>query len=223
MVEFRELRTAAALAVLPRFEQQVWGGEQEVVSVNMLVATIAEGGVAIGAFDGAELVGSVYGFPTSDPRVLHSHYLAVASSHRGRGIGVELKMRQRRWCLERGLTAMRWTFDPLQLANAHLNLRVLGAFGERYHVDYYGTLGGINGSLPSDRVVVRWQLNGDPPPGSQRRTVLAPRISPQQIAAADQVAHAARLHLRAELEPWISRGWVLVDVDVAASTYFIAR
>jgi chorismate synthase len=127
------------------------------VSVNVLVATVSEGGMAIGAFDvdgpGRErLVGAVYGFATSQPHVLHSHYMAVDPAYRRRGLAVELKQRQRTWCLDHDVTAMRWTYDPLQLANAHLNLQVLGAVGISYHVNHYGTLGGINGSLPSDRV-----------------------------------------------------------------------
>jgi predicted GNAT superfamily acetyltransferase len=106
-IEFRELRTAAELVALPDLEVRVWGGAYEMVSVNVLVATVSEGGVAIGAFDGGVLVGAVYGFPTSEPHVHHSHYLAVLPSHRGSGLGAELKRRQRSWCLERGITAMR--------------------------------------------------------------------------------------------------------------------
>ncbi|TPW11426.1 MAG: N-acylamino acid racemase, partial [Acidimicrobiaceae bacterium] len=149
-LEFRDLVSADQLAVLPPFERRIWGGESELVSVNMLVATVSEGGVAIGAFDGDAIVGAVYGFATREPHVLHSHYMAVDPGYRRAGLGVELKRRQRSWCLERGITHMRWTYDPLQLGNAHLNLRVLGATGVEYHVDHYGTLGGINGSLPSD-------------------------------------------------------------------------
>ena len=91
------------------------------------VATISEGGMAIGAFDGDRLVGSVYGFATHQPEVLHSHYLAVDPEYRRSGLGVALKHRQREWCLANGRTSMRWTFDPLQLGNAHLNLRSLRA------------------------------------------------------------------------------------------------
>jgi len=127
---------------LPDLEVRVWGGEYEMVSVNVLVATISEGGVAIGAFDGDELVGAVYGFATREPDVHHSHYPrrpTVASRARPRA---ELKRRQRTWCLAHGITAMRLDVRPLQYGNAHLNLRTLGAYGISYHVDHYGTLGG---------------------------------------------------------------------------------
>ena len=102
------------------------------VSLNVLVATISEGGVAIGAYDDGVLVGAVYGFATSDPAVHHSHYLAVDVPYR--------RQRARRgaeapsapsgaW--PDGITAMRWTYDPLQYGNAHLNLRRLGALRDQ--------------------------------------------------------------------------------------------
>ncbi|MFT3855157.1 MAG: GNAT family N-acetyltransferase [Ilumatobacteraceae bacterium] len=222
-VELRELRTAAELAPLPELERRVWGGESEMVSINVLVATISEGGVAIGAFDGERLVGAVYGFATSDPHVHHSHYLAVDAPYRRSGLGEVLKRRQRAWCLARGITAMRWTYDPLQYGNAHLNLRRLGAFGIAYHVDHYGSLGGINGSLPSDRVTVRWELDGSRPAVAEQRVVAAPAITPADITAAADAALTARHELRAALAPLLDDGWLMVDVDRAAPSYTVAR
>lgn len=222
-VEFRDLRTADELAVLPRFEQHIWGGDLEMVSVNVLVATVSEGGMAIGAFDAdGRIVGAVYGFATSDPDVLHSHYLAVDPAYRGRGLGVELKRRQRAWCLERGITAMRWTYDPLQLANAHLNLRVLGAVGESYHVNHYGTLGGINGDLPSDRITVRWELREGVSRPQPDLAVDVPACAPSDIAASNEVAMAARMALRDALAGRLGEGWRIVDIERDERRYLLA-
>ena len=224
MIVLRELRTAAELAPLPELEVRVWGGRYEMVSVNVLVATISEGGVAIGAFHADRLVGAVYGFATSDPAVHHSHYLAVDVPYRRSGLGERLKHAQRDWCLARGITAMRWTYDPLQYGNAHLNLRRLGAVGLSYHVDHYGSLGGINGSLPSDRVTVRWELDGAPSRDfARQRVVPAPAITAVDIAAAAGTARAARLELRSALQPLLDDGWTIVDVDRAAPSYTVAR
>jgi predicted GNAT superfamily acetyltransferase len=239
-VELRELRSAAELAVLPELERRVWGSDREMVSVNVLVATISEGGVAIGAFDGGRLVGAVYGFATSDPEVHHSHYLAVEAGHRGSGLGAALKRRQREWCLARGITAMRWTYDPLQYGNAHLNLRTLGAYGISYHVDHYGPLGGINGALPSDRVTVRWELVADRPAvsgpvsasvsasASERRVLVMPTVTPAEVAAASTAAVEARLAVRAAIRPLLDEGWLLVDVNAnigpdRSPTYTVGR
>ncbi len=222
-IEFRELRTATELAPMPALEARVWGASGELVSVNMLVATVNEGGVAIGAFDGERMVGSVYGFATHESHVLHSHYLAVDPDYRGQGLGVALKRRQRDWCLANGRTAMRWTYDPLQLGNAHINLRSLGAVGVGYHVDLYGRMGGINGGLPSDRVVVHWQLDGPAFIASETADIDVPAVTVDDIAASNETALAARHRLRDRLQPLIADGWKLTDVDRVHRRYTVGR
>lgn len=222
-IEFRELRTADELAPMPALESRVWGGHGELVAVNMLVATISEGGMAIGAFDGDRLVGSVYGFATAEPHVLHSHYLAVDPDYRRSGLGVALKYEQRDWCLANGRTAMRWTFDPLQLGNAHLNLRSLGAVGARYHANLYGPMPGINGGLPSDRLVVEWDLVGPRFCGRESTVVAVPPVTADDIATAAPMALQARVALRAAMMPLLAEGWIATDVDRAARTYTLSR
>jgi chorismate synthase len=221
-IEFRELRTAAELAPLPALERIVWG-DVDLVALNLLVATVTEGGMAIGAFDGTRLVGSVYGFATIQPHVLHSHYLAVDPEYRRTGLGVALKHQQREWCLANGRTAMRWTYDPLQLANAHLNLRSLRAVGSNYHPDFYGSMGGINGGLPSDRVVVEWELVGPRFEGTESVDVQVPPVTADEIAAAAPHAMHARMALRDSMIPLFEEGWKITDVDRAARTYTLTR
>ena len=53
--------------------------------------------------------------------------LAVRESHRNRGLGAQLKWEQRREALSRGIRHMEWTFDPLEIKNAFLNIHRLGA------------------------------------------------------------------------------------------------
>lgn len=221
-IEFRELRTAAELAAMPVLEARVWG-DVDLVAVNLLVATISEGGMAIGAFDGDRLVGSVYGFATHQPHVLHSHYLAVDPDYRRTGLGVALKRQQRDWCLANGRTAMRWTFDPLQLGNAHLNLRSLGAIGVEYHSNFYGPMGGINGGLPSDRLVVEWQLVGDRVAGSASVDIAVPPVTADEIASAARHALEARHGLRDAMQPLLVDGWLVTDVDRVERTYTLTR
>ena len=207
---------------MPALESRVWGGS-DLIAVNMLVATISEGGMAIGAFDGDRLVGSVYGFATHQPHVLHSHYLAVDPDYRRTGLGVALKHEQRAWCLANGRTAMRWTFDPLQLGNAHLNLRSLHAIGARYEPDYYGPMGGINGGLPSDRLVVEWDLVGRRFEGSESLQVDVPLVTADEIAGATPAALHARVALRDAMCPMFADGWKVTDVDRVGRTYTLSR
>ncbi len=222
-IEIRSLTTAEELEVLPEFEDFIWGGDDERVSVNMLVATISEGGMALGAFDGDRLVGAAYGFATRDPHVLHSHYLAVHPDLRGTGLGERIKREQAVWCRTHGYTAMRWTFDPLQLRNAHLNLNKLAALGVAYHVNHYGALAGINGSLPSDRLTVQWNLVGERPSFVESFVLEVPPVTPEQIAASAPEALAARLAIRAAMAPHLDDGWVATGVDRVARTYTLSR
>ena len=221
-IEFRQLRTAAELAPMPALERLVWG-DVDLVALNLLVATVTEGGMAIGAFDGDRLVGSVYGFATLQSHVLHSHYLAVDPEYRRTGLGVALKHEQRAWCLANGRTAMRWTYDPLQLANAHLNLRSLSAVGSHYHPDFYGPMAGINGGLPSDRVVVEWDLARERVVGSESIVVAVPPVTADEIANSSSAALEARLALRDAMVPLFDDGWVATDVDREARTYTLSR
>ncbi|MBI4885209.1 MAG: GNAT family N-acetyltransferase [Actinobacteria bacterium] len=222
-VELRVLRTADELAVMPKFEAGIWGGNDDRVSVNMLVACIEEGGMAIGAFDGARMVGSVFGFRTYQTEVLHSHYMAVDPEYRRTGLGEQLKRRQGDWCLANGMTAVRWTFDPLRLANAHLNLNKLGAVGITYHIDHYGALGGINGALPSDRLTVQWDLAGESPQYDEQLVLAVPVASSEQIAASTAEAVHARMTLREAMAPRVAAGWKVVAVDREFRTYTLGR
>jgi predicted GNAT superfamily acetyltransferase len=216
-VHLRELRTAAELAPIVTFTESIWG--VAVAPLDMLVATVAEGALCFGAFDGETLIGAAYGFPTADPTVHHSHFVAVDPQCRQRGVGVLLKQHQRTACLERGWTTMGWTFDPLVLANAHMNLNVLGAVGVEYHEDFYGAMGGIDGSLPSDRVVVRWSLDGSVLRPSPTVTVPVIKVSRSDITESSPAALEARLALRHELAERLKAGWEVVGVDLESGQY----
>ena len=222
-LQFRVLTTAAELAVMPTFEDFIWGGDDERVSVNVLVAVIGEGGLANAAFDGDQVVATAFAFPTREQGVLHSHYMAVHPDYRGLGLGERMKREQEVWCREHGYHAMRWTFDPMQLTNAHLNVNKLGALGVRYHVDLYGPLGGINGSLPSDRLTVQWEMVAPRPDFRESFVLSVPPVTPEQIAASDPAALAARLAIRDEMAPHLADGWVVSAVDRHARTYTLSR
>lgn len=163
---FRELTGFDELMACEAIEQEVWGlPERELLPASHLVAAVHAGGVLIGAFDGAKLIGFVYGFPAHRPEWQpslgqHSHMVAVLPAYRGQGVGRRLKWLQRAWCLRRGITWMTWTFDPLQAKNAKLNLEHLGAVGLEYRINEYGAMSGrLNAGLPSDRLLALWRLD----------------------------------------------------------------
>ncbi len=93
---------------------------------------------------------------------LHSHMLAVRERYRDRGLGAQLKLEQRREALSRGIRHMEWTFDPLEIKNAHLNIHKLGAIVRSYYVNFYGVSSSrLQGGLPTDRLVAEWYLDSD--------------------------------------------------------------
>ncbi|MGO3796191.1 MAG: hypothetical protein ACTJGR_03600 [Pauljensenia sp.] len=106
------------------------------------------------------LVGVCIGFCAAPGDLsLHSHVAGLLAGSVGRGAGRALKLHQRAWALEHGLTSITWTYDPLVSRNAHFNLQRLGARLEEYLVDFYGPLAdGVNIAEPSDRALVRWVL-----------------------------------------------------------------
>ncbi|MCA9906787.1 MAG: hypothetical protein KC547_23190, partial [Anaerolineae bacterium] len=71
-----------------------------------------------------------------------------------------LKLAQREFAIQQGLSLVTWTFDPLLAPNAYLNLHKLGAICRTYHVDYYGTDtgAGLTTLGSSDRLLAEWQV-----------------------------------------------------------------
>ncbi|MFM8305153.1 MAG: GNAT family N-acetyltransferase, partial [Actinomycetota bacterium] len=116
-----------------------------------------------GAHDPDALVGVSIGFVGTHPGGLHihSHITGVDPGLQDRGVGTALKLAQREWGLARGVTEVRWTFDPLVARNAFFNLTKLGARGATYHVDVYGAMpDATNVGDESDRVEAVWDLTG---------------------------------------------------------------
>ena len=55
---------------------------------------------------------------------------------------------------------MEWTFDPLEIKNAFLNIHRLGATACEYRVNFYGVSSSrLQGGLPTDRLLAEWELD----------------------------------------------------------------
>jgi predicted GNAT superfamily acetyltransferase len=143
-------------------QKEVWNfTDAELVPLRMFVVADKVGGQVMGAFDGNVMVGFALSVPgTRTGHVyLHSHMLAVRKDHRNSGLGRRLKLLQREEALTRGIELIEWTFDPLEIKNAYLNLERLGAVARRYNINQYGiTSSPLQGGLPSDRLIAEWWL-----------------------------------------------------------------
>ena len=164
-VTIREIDDVAQMRAVEDLQKEVWGiPDLDVVPLTHLVAAKEAGGVLIGAFDGTDLVGFVYGFPSYERGQLahHSHMLAVKSEYRNFDVGRRLKLAQREHVIAQGIELMTWTFDPLQSLNAYFNFKKLGVVADRYLPDFYGEeAASFLHQTGTDRLWVSWLLSSE--------------------------------------------------------------
>jgi predicted GNAT superfamily acetyltransferase len=179
-------------------QREIWKeAELEVEPVTLFVVAAHTGGQVLGAFDGDRMVGYTLAVVGLHDRVpyLHSHMTGVQSEYRNRGVGRMLKLFQRDEALGRGIRLIQWTFDPLELRNAHFNLNRLGAICREYQPNLYGvTTSPLHGGLATDRLLAEWHLDS------------ARVVASIENLVKDPVEAPASIPLPAELERWQSEG-----------------
>jgi len=232
-VGFQELDACVRLQI------ETWGYDETDVMPRRLF-TVAQriGGQVIGAFadtgSGQELVGFATSLPGVKPGrepghpprpFLHSHMLAVAPQHRNAGIGRKLKLYQRDDALSRGFTLMEWTFDPLEIKNAFLNIHRLGVIVRSYTPNFYGVSSSrLQGGLPTDRLHAEWWmdservkgiLNGSPkaPPEIQE-TIVVPKAVSEWKATSVSRARGVQAQNRPRFLDAFARGLAVVGFRV---------
>jgi predicted GNAT superfamily acetyltransferase len=229
-----------------------------IVDANTMVALAHSGNYVAAAYRGDEMVGTVLGWFSAElgrapGQVFHSHIAGVVPGDAGRGVGLALKLDQRRWCLERGIDMVTWTTDPLVSRNAHFNIARLGVRVHDYRVNQYGTMrDGLNAGQQSDRILVSWDLAkplggipaGDLPPGPLVLAVGADGMPvtgsapgdidpvcrlavPRDIEAvhrANPMVHSTwRLAVRDVFVDLLGSGWQVIGFDGPAAQYVFER
>ena len=187
--ELEEFRACVAL------QKEVWGfADNELVPLRIFSLAPKIGGQVIGAWDGETLVGFAFSIPgtRSGHPYLHSHMLAVKEGYRNTGLGRRIKLFQREDAIAHGYELLEWTFDPLEIKNAYLNLERLGAIARRYNINQYGiTSSPLQGFLPTDRLVAEWWLTVE----ARRRHCCRP-------ASIRHFAQEERVEVPAEIYAW---------------------
>jgi len=185
-----ELRSCVAM------QKEIWNfSDSELIPLRMFVIAEKVGGQVMGAFDGDQMVGFALSVPgtRSGQVYLHSHMLAVRAQYRNSGLGRRLKLLQREDALARGIELIEWTFDPLEIKNAFLNIEKLGAIARRYNINQYGiTSSPLQGGLPSDRLIAEWWLNS-----SRVKTLLETGKNPV-------FTHQAEIEVPSQIYDWKS-------------------
>ena len=201
-VEIRVLQDLAEFEETLRIQSEVWGfSEVDQVPSRLLGIARFIGGLVLGAYDGARLVGFSLAFPGFKPSgtaYWHSHMTAVLPAYQNSGLGRRIKLRQREEAMRAGLSLIEWTFDPLETRNAYFNIERLGVVAGRYVPNFYGiTSSVLQGALPTDRLIAEWHV-----------------ASPHVEAIVDRGEKADR-HVEAEIEiPEIA---AIRTTDIAAA------
>lgn len=248
MIVIRTCEGLEELEAVVQLQVETWGYDPtDVIPRKAFLVMQSVGGQVIGAFD-TELPGapdrghadSMVGFALSLPGVktgsksadgkpfayLHSHMLAVRDAYRNRGLGAQLKLAQREDALARGIRHMEWTFDPVEIKNAFLNIHKLGALVRSYRRDFYGVSSSrLQGGLPTDRLVAEWELDSPrvkhhleaKPPADlviQERITVPGAIYQWKASDADRSrALAVLLENRVKFEHAFSRGLAVLGFE----------
>jgi len=162
-ITVRKCETLEDFHACVALQRDIWGEQDlEVEPSTMFVVASHTGGQVLGAYDGHHLIGytlAVAALRNGAP-YLHSHMTGVHTSYRDRGVGRMLKLFQRDEALGRDIRLIEWTFDPLEMRNAHFNLNRLGAICRRYLPNLYGiTTSPLHRGLATDRLVAEWYLD----------------------------------------------------------------
>lgn len=163
-VTFRPLASQPDYEACVELQRLTWGRDfSDVVPLSILKVTQKAGGIAAGAFSReGRMLGFVYGLAGwSEGGPFHwSHMLAVHPEARDLGLGTRLKLYQREALLPLGIEEVRWTFDPLEARNAHLNFNHLGAGVAEYVEEMYAgeQFSELARGIGTDRFIVSWKI-----------------------------------------------------------------
>jgi predicted GNAT superfamily acetyltransferase len=234
-VEIRSCHALEQFEACVALEKQIWRCEDiEVVPAAMFAVFAKTGGQVLGAFHGGRIIGFTLANPGfrkegSGTRIfLHSHMTAVLPEFENQGVGRRLKLFQREEALSRGIALVEWTFDPLELRNAYLNLTRLGAVMRRYLPNFYGiTSSPLHSGIPTDRLVAEWWLEsararaavaGQPPPaaGKVMVRVSAPADIGNIRTRDPETAIRVQSEMREQFSNWFAKGYVATGIETVA-------
>jgi len=238
-ITLRQLSDPEEMRVCVGLQKTVWGfSDLEMVPHRMFVVAHRTGGQVIAAFDGDRAIGFVLGVAAhrNSDLYLHSHMTAVLPEYQNRGIGRQLKLAQREDALSRGINLIEWTFDPLQLRNAHFNITRLGAVVREYLPNLYGrTSSPLHHGLPTDRLVAQWWirdsrvqqiLSGNPVElNSEAQQVCVPRSIVEICEHDAEAAKEVQAHMRRQFQQLFADRFVVTgfELDEQHGSYLLQR
>jgi predicted GNAT superfamily acetyltransferase len=186
-IEVRPIDNLPDLRRCHEIQRATWGySDLMVFPYTVLISAKHNGGVLLGAYVNDELVGFLFGYlaMAGTKLYLFSQRMGVLPDYQSLGLGYRLKIAQREQMLRQGIDIVVWTYDPLEGANATLNIEKLGGIVRFYARDIYGYVPNPRQTgLNTDRFLLEWHLMND----RVRDRVRNPRNRPR---AADWLAGA---------------------------------
>lgn len=188
--------SAAELAAMRLAHQQIWGSPPESLYPTDLHSMEFGLGTSLVARVENAVAGFLFGFyrlngstlPTDWAQRFHGNWriesqaMGVLPAYRGQRIAYLLKWKQAQLAQKAGVDIINWTADPLQFANAALNLGLLKAISFDFYPDLYPFRNELN-QAPASRLGLTWLLK-----------------TPRVAALSPQSAQAAMLQLDAAPE-----------------------
>jgi predicted GNAT superfamily acetyltransferase len=227
LINIQPLADLEHLDEVVALQRTIWGySDLDVESRALLVIASRFAGQLLGAFDEGKLIGIALAFFTaSDGQLrLHSHRVGVLADYQNRGIGRMLKLVQREDALGRGIKVIQWTFDPLQRRNAYFNMEKLGGIARRYIPNLYGiTSSPLHGGLPTDRLLIEWDLESPRVLQILKGNKSAPAAEAIRIAVPDFSQHKdpeLQLELRNRLVEKLSCGYAVTGFEKSLDPAF---
>jgi predicted GNAT superfamily acetyltransferase len=229
-IEIRHCESLAEYETCVQLEKQIWGEHIAVPSAIFVVAHHT-GGQIFGAFEGGRMVGMTLALAgtRAGKTFLHSHMTAVLPEYQNLGVGRRLKFFQRQDALKRDIRLIEWTFDPLELKNAHFNFVRLGAIARRYIPNCYGvTESPLHSGLPTDRLVAEWWLDSDRvinilaenplPAAAGAKTISLPANLGDMKAQDRESAVRLQTETRDHFRKWLHLGFIATSVERRGET-----
>lgn len=220
LIKIEPLADLKHLTEAVTLQKTIWGySDVDVESRALLVIAGRFVGQVLGAFDEDRLIGIALAFfaVSGNELRLHSHRVGVLPEYQNQGVGRMLKLAQREDALGRGIKVIQWTFDPLMRRNASFNLEKLGGIGRRYIPNLYGiTSSPLHGGLPTDRLLIEWELDSPRVLQILSGTRPAPAVEVVRIAIPDLSQHKdpkLQLELRNQLVEKLSSGYAVTGFE----------
>jgi predicted GNAT superfamily acetyltransferase len=222
-INIRRAATIAEYRACQDAQRAAWGisDDSYVVPIATMVGANLHGGLVLGAFlPGGEAVAMSFAFlgRIAGRLCLYSQLTGVLPAYQSRGLGFRIKLLQREIARSEGVERIAWAFDPLQAGNAHFNLARLRASAGHFVENMYGErTDALNAGVPTDRLIVEWNTQGEPTTASLDTISSLPHLIETGQGGIDQtdVLLLERVGISDGLSPGRERVLLEIPVEIA--------